>query len=255
MSRAPQISIGRLDEEPYASVLCYPRSDKAELESRLKELLQLGVTALQFAGKKRAFDVAVWGKGCVGLVVIAYRDHEEMALKIRRVDADRAEMLREAELLKKANSVNVGPRLLKASRNFMLMQFVDGLLFPEWLEKKRSKPRIRKVLRSVLEQCWQLDAARLDHGELSRAPKHIMVDQEDRVFIVDFESASISRRPANVTSACQFLFLGSTVANVLSSKLGVRNRALIIAALKTYKNRRSRRNFRNVLVAVGLQTT
>ena len=252
MKEPSVINLEELSEEPYLSILCYPRSSKTELEKRLTELQKLRVKALEFSGEKQAFNVPVLGKGCVGIVVIAYIDGEKVALKVRRVDADRSRMQWEAEMLKKANSVRVGPRLLGVSKNFLLMQFIDGILLPKWLEKRKGKAQLRKVLRDVLEQCWRLDEAGLDHGELSHAPKHIILDQKDEPFIVDFETASVNRKPSNVTSICQFLFIGGVVAEKVAGELGRKDKKAIINALKNYKNDRTRENFGNVLWACGL---
>jgi len=245
------IAIEKLVTEPYASIICYPRATKAELKRRVKELRRLGINALEFVGEKQAFNVQVLGKGCVGIVVLAHMNGDKVALKIRRVDADRKRMRQEAELLGKANSVNVGPKLLAVSSNFLCMQIVDGELLPKWLSRKRSKTRIGNVLRGILEQCWLLDRINLDHGELSHAPKHVIVNREDRPFIVDFESASLNRRPSNVTSICQFLFIGSETAKKIAEKLGARDKNKIAEVLRFYKNDRTRENFRRVLNACG----
>ena len=252
MKKAFLINLEKLSEEPYASVICYPRPRKAELKVRLKELQELRVKALEFSGEKQALHVPVLGKGCVGVVVIAYIDGEKVALKVRRVDADRSGMQREAEMLEKANSVGVGPRLLGVSKNFLLMQFIDGDLLPKWLEKRKGKAEVRKVLREVLEQCWRLDEVGLDHGELSHAPKHIILDQKDEPFIVDFETASVNRKPSNVTCICQFLFISGAVADEVAVELGGKDEKAIIDALRNYKNDRTRENFGNVLQACGL---
>jgi putative serine/threonine protein kinase len=246
------IALEELSEEPYASVMCYPRSSEAELQKRLKELRKLGVKALEFSGEKQACNIRVLGKGCVGIVVIAYVDGEKAALKVRRLDADRSRMQREAEMLKKANSAGVGPRFLSVSKNFLLMQFIDGDLLPKWLEKRKGKAQAKKVLRDVLEQCRRLDEAGLDHGELSHAPKHIILDQKDEPFIVDFETASVNRKPSNVTSICQFLFISGAVADEVAEELGEKDEKAIIEALRNYKNDRTRENFGNVLQACGL---
>ena len=107
--------------EPYASALCYPRPSEAELENRLRELREHGVTAVEFAGEASVFNVPVLGKGFVGIVVTADLGGERVALKIRRVDADRAGLEHEAQMLAEANSVQVGPRLIGVSRNFLLI--------------------------------------------------------------------------------------------------------------------------------------
>ena len=246
------ITIEKLSEEPYASIICYPKTSKTELKKRLKELQKLGMESLEFSGEKEAFSVPVLGKGCVGIVTIAYRNGKKAALKIRRVDADRSRMQQEAKMLKKANSVHVGPRLLGVSKNFLLMQFIDGDLLPKWLNKQIGKAVVRKVLREVLEQCWRLDIVGLDHGELSHAPKHIIIDKKNKPFIVDFETASLNRKPSNVTSICQFLFISGVVAEKAAEKLGGKDKKAIIEALRRYKTDRTRENFETVLEACGL---
>jgi putative serine/threonine protein kinase len=252
LRKARVVTLEALDSEPYVSVLCYPRPTKVEIRKRLGELRKLEVNALEFAGEKEAFNVPVLGKGCVGIVTLAYRKDERVALKIRRVDADRTRMQREAKLLKRANVAQVGPRLLSVSKNFLLMQFVDGVLLPEWLERRRGKKQMQAVLREILEQCWRLDEIGLDHGELSHAPKHIIVDKGGKPVIVDFETASLNRRPSNVTSVCQFLFIGSETAKRIAEWLGETAKKAIVEALRLYKNDRTCENFCRVLKACHL---
>jgi putative serine/threonine protein kinase len=247
--KAPaKVLTANLKMEPYASVLCYPKASEAELQSRLEELRKHGIKAVEFAGETSAFNVPVLGKGFVGIVIVAHLDGQRAALKIRRVDADRAGLQHEAQMLAKANAVQVGPRLIGVSTNFLIMQLIDGCLLPNWLDANREKGRVRGVLNEVLEQCWRLDSIRLDHGELSKAPKHIIVDKQRKPFLVDFETASVDRKPANVTSACQFLFISrGAVAKAVAEVLGEINRAEAINALRLYKNERARENFNRVV--------
>jgi len=237
-----------LKEEPFASVLCYPKASEAELQKRLKELREYNIKAVEFTGKASAFNVPVLGKGFVGIVVAAYLDGQRAALKIRRVDADRRGLQHEAQMLAKANALEIGPKLRAASKNFLLMQIIDGALLPDWLKTHKKKVHVRRVLDEVLEQCWKLDIAGLDHGELSKATKHIIVDQQQKPWIVDFETASVTRRTANVTSVCHFLFIsGGGVAKAVTDILGERKREKIIWTLKLYKSNRTQENFKRVM--------
>jgi len=243
-------------KERYGQVLCYPRYDIKELRRRVKELRALGVKALEFSGEKRVFDVPVLGKGCVGVVVVAQTDMGRIALKIRRVDADRAGMQHEAEMLKRANAIGVGPNLLDVTKDFLLMEFIEGELLPRWIEELRgrgTKARIRQVLGAILEQCWKLDEEGLDHGELSRAPKHIIVGEGDRPRIVDFETASVTRRVSNVTSICQYLFIGSQIAKIIEGKFWKVDQEELIRALRKYKQERVRENFNKILIVCKLR--
>ncbi|MBS7633575.1 serine/threonine protein kinase [Candidatus Bathyarchaeota archaeon] len=247
-----RVGIDKLEEDPFSRLLCYPRVNSAELERRLTELKALGVSAVEFVGEKQVFGIPVLGKGYVGIVVVAFRRDEKVALKIRRMDASRSEMQREAKLLEKANSVGVGPMLHGVSDDFLVMQLVEGSLLPKWLDRIRAKVRIREVLRKVLEQCWSLDCAGLDHGELSRAHKHIIINSVDQPFIVDFETASLCRRTANVTSVCQFLFLSGSVAEKVVERLGKVDKKVVVEALRRYKSEKSSSSFSSVLVSCGL---
>lgn len=240
----------RLSEEKYGRVLCYPEHDLERVQRRVKELKELGVRAIEFTGEKRAFDVPVLGKGYVGVVVAAHASKGKVALKIRRVDADRTTMKQEARMLQRANAVGVGPRLLNATDNFLIMEFVGGRLLPRWIEKlegRGTRYKIRNVLRDILEQCWRLDEAGLDHGQLSRAPKHIIIDEKDTPYLVDFETASGNRRVSNVTSIAQYLFIGSEVARKMKRKAGKIDRTQLVDALKNYKEKRTRENFERIL--------
>jgi putative serine/threonine protein kinase len=241
------VSTENLNTEPYASILCYPKATEAEVQNRIDELKALGVSAIEFSGNGNAFNVPVLGKGFVGVVVTAHLNLQRGALKIRRVDADRPSLLHEAEMLTKTNAVQVGPRLIRVSKNFLLMQLINGDPLPAWLKTPREKEEVRKVLADILEQCWRLDGVGVDHGELSKAPKHLIVDGAGKPWIIDFETASDTRKPANITAVCQYLFMGcGTVAGAVAEALGERNRSEIIEALRCYKKERTRENFDRV---------
>lgn len=247
-----RVYIEELSEDPmHARMLSYPTFQKNELNRRLKEVRSLGITALEFTGDKQISNVNVLGKGCVGIVLVAIMDGQKVALKVRRLDADRSRMLHEAQMLKMANSVQVGPLLLGYTKNLLLMQFVEGSLIPIWLQKRVGRSRVRTVLRELLRQCFLLDSIGLDHGELSHAPKHVIVDKANRPYIVDFETASVRRRPANVTSMSQFLFLSGISESVLE-KIGASDKNRIVDALRSYKISRGKEDFRSVLDACGL---
>ena len=242
------VSVGNLSKEPWASVLCYPKASKSEIQKRVVELQKHGVKALEFAGNANAFNVPVLGKGFVGIVVVAHLSGERrVALKIRRVDADRLGLQHESRMLRRANAVQVGPRFRGVSRNFLLMELIEGVALPEWSETQKEKMNLRNVLSNVLEQCWRLDNSGLDHGELSKAPKHVIVDNQQKPWIVDFETASVNRKTANLTSICQFMFVsGSKLSRKVDEILGKRQKEEIIHALRLYKKDKTLENFHRV---------
>ena len=253
MSNVTEIPVAKLTGTHYARILIYPSSDETKARERVRELSSLGVVSLIFTGATLIDGVPVLGKGCVGIVVLAMLDDVPVALKIRRSDADRATMSNEGRLLRVANSVNVGPRLITQTKNFLAMQFIKGLPLFRWAEgQSAGKMRATKtVVGELLSSCFRLDAIGLDHGELSHAPRNVLIDKSDSPWIVDFESASTTRRTANVTSLLQYFLYGRISKSLNAPKIFPR-KGKIIRALTEYKRDSTVENFDRVLRVLDL---
>ena len=235
----PQVvAIEEAAVKPYSLVLAYPRPDETSVRSRIRQLGELRVTSLVFNGPLKLDGVSLLGKGVAGMAVTGLIDGRKTALKIRRVDSRRADMSRESEMLQAANAAGVGPRYIGSSSDVLAMELVEGQRLPVWLSSLRGRGRKRRVkttVRNLLEQCRKLDSTGLDHGELSRAHKNILVAANDRPSILDFESASLSRRPSNFTSLTQYLFLGGGMTGKMARILGPVKREELLRGLKRYK--------------------
>lgn len=243
-----------LYDERLLKILTYPKNDKEEMLKRIEELKKLGIKAIKLYGPKKIDNLSILGKGCVGLLVIALIDNKEFALKIRRMDANRESLDSEWNMQKIANSIGVGPKAYACSKNFLLMELIKGMHFPEWvksLKGKNKKEALKKVVQKILIDCYRLDEINLDHGELSRAPKHIIITDENKPIIVDFESSSMNRKPSNLTSICQFLFIGSEVSKSISKILRIDKNALI-EALRNYKANPSQESFLKLINVCNL---
>ena len=234
-------------------LILYPTYDREEACRRLRELRGLGVEALLLGGRHALRGVPVLGKGHVGVVVGALMDGRRVALKIRRADADRASLEGEAERLRLANGVSVGPRLLAASPNFLVMELVEGDYLVDWVGGLGPSDGrlLRRVLAAVLGRVRRLDEAGLDHGELARADRHVIVSG-GVPRIVDFESASTSRRCRNVTSLAQYLFFNWRMAGLVGRVIGLPDREGMLEALGRYRREPTDESFRLVLGACGL---
>lgn len=241
-----------LVNEPYSAILGYPRCSSDELESRVRELQENNVSAILFEGNSRIGKLNLLGKGCVSVVTKAICDDKVVALKIRRTDADRATMDREAGFLKLANSAGVGPKFIKNGRNFLLMDLVDGINIFKFMEVENKKAKVIDVVSNVLEQCYQLDKIGLDHGELSDMREHVIVAGDKKITIIDFESASIGRKMSNVTAAAQYMFIGSIAAKKIRKLLKVHSVETVITSLREYKNDISKENFESLKQVLNL---
>jgi len=248
-----EIPVKKLLRTKYSRIITYPLSDEAQARAIIKELVSVGVTALVLEGSTLIDGIPILGKGCVGLVVRAFLDEEPVALKIRRADADRASMENEARLLRLANSVGVGPKLNTATRNLLAMGFFDGMPLFKWVQRPEAGNAsiVKRVMRRLVQDCFKLDSVGLDHGELSHAPKNVLVNRASIPCIVDFESGSMTRRVANVTSLLQYFLFGKLSRLIGASKL-FPNRKIVLKSLSLYKQECSVESFQNVLGALGL---
>jgi putative serine/threonine protein kinase len=227
------------------SLITYPHYSESEYKDRIIEMESLGITSIILGGKTIVNSAPIAGKGGVGIVVKSKAGSKVCALKIRRTDADRKTMDNEARFHKMANSAGVGPILQGHTKNLIAMDFVTGQSIIDWAGNKATRSKMCTVATAILEQCFSLDVAGLDHGELSRLARHVIVS--DRPSIIDFESASTTRKTCNVTAATQSIFLYGIVANKLRMILGNIDREKVIHALRTYKKIHTRANFDAVL--------
>ncbi len=131
---------------------------------------------------------------------------KKLALKVEKAKSPRIEMARkEAEFLRLANSTGIGPRLadFDLKQHCILMEFVDGTRFCDWVEAVKSKRALESFLKELFIQLKKLDALGLDHGQLGGSAKNILVRKRNsKPVIVDFEKASVSRKTHNLS---QFL--------------------------------------------------
>jgi putative serine/threonine protein kinase len=248
------VPASKLVREPYSLILGYPKATKGELLRRHAELKKLGITAVSFQGETILNNIRVLGKGYVGVVVLSKLHKKDVALKIRRIDSSRSEMKSEAKLLRLANKVSVGPKLVDSSKNFIIMEYMEGQIIADWvrgLKGKGSAAKLRAIVRQVLEDCHALDKIHLDHGELSCIHKHVIVGKSP--CIIDFESASTNRRTSNVTSATQSIFIGSALSSLVKNIIKIPDKKKLIAPLKKYKHDQSRENFDDILKMLGLE--
>ena len=248
------ISIKKFVEEPYSKILGYPNATNRQIKSRINELEKLKIKSISFRGPTTLGNLAILGKGYVGVVVIAKKGNKEVALKIRRIDSQRKGMKNEGVLLKLVNSVNVGPKMFDVSKNFLIMEYLDGEKFSNWIEMLSGTGSVKKLkstIKSVLEDCYRLDQIGFDHGELSNISKHVIVGKS-KVSIIDFESSSTKRKPSNVTSITQAFFIGSGIARTAQKIYKNSSKEKIIDALKLYKQEKTRVNFDNLLKVLKL---
>jgi putative serine/threonine protein kinase len=242
-----------IDSYELANIISYPKFDNIEYNDRLNEIFLLGINFAIHGGRTKIGKVAIAGKGCVSVVIKIQAENKKIcALKIRRTDTNRMSMDREAALHKIANSVGIGPEIIRHSKNLIVMEFVEGSSIINWIKQDQNiadPDKVRSVIVNVLEQCYVLDRACLDHGQLSCLHHHVIISKSKTANIIDFESSSTERRRvSNVTCAAQSLLLSGLISKRINKVLDLENkRENIIQKLKAYKSYQTRVNFDKIL--------
>jgi predicted Ser/Thr protein kinase len=229
------VQIEDLVKKPYRELLAYPNPSEESVESRIRQLKGLGIEGLEFEGPLRIGKLSVLGKGVVGLVFRGIAENGRVAVKVRRTDSRRISMIHEAAMMRAANKAGIGPECLGSSEDVLEMQFLEGQRLPLWISSLKGRGRKARV-KAMLEQCVRLDAFGLDHGELSRAHKNVLVSKVDHPWILDYESASLMRRVNNFTSLAQYILLSGRFSRKVLRILGPVDRDELVKYLRLYKS-------------------
>lgn len=120
----------------------------------------------------------------------------------------------ESNFLKLANSVQVGPKLIDfdLSLRVVLMQYVDGVSFVDWVSSSASlisASYYSIFLNKLFKQAFALDKINLSHGQLGGKGKNVLVSFSNKIpfpVIIDFEKASVNRKAKNVAQLFSLIF-------------------------------------------------
>lgn len=241
-----------------SKLISYPKLDLDEYHKRMVDLYIMGVEDAVLEGPTKLSELNVLGKGHSGIVLKVNTYYQKTrALKIRRLDSRRKDTFTEVYNQKLANQEGIGPHIIDNTEDLVLMELITGRGIGGWLQdpiyfRLRTSKNIINIVNEILEQCYRLDVLNLDHGELTRIDNHVMVSENNQISIIDFESASTKRKPNNVTSASQALFLsGGPISKKICKYIVQKDHEFLLNRLKKYKKRKNRQNFEDILSLVS----
>ncbi|MEM2739321.1 MAG: serine/threonine protein kinase [Candidatus Bathyarchaeia archaeon] len=239
---------GSIDSLRY--IVGYPNPSVVDVDSRFAQLRYLGVEYIVFEGSSSIGGLKVLGKGYRSVVILVEAGGRLAAAKIRRADSTRDSLTYEARMLKLANTISVGPILYGFTEDIILMEYIHGSNILEWISQEDDVSRIHGMIRSLLEQAYRLDRIGLDHGELSRAERHILIRSNDEPVVIDFESASVNRKPRNLTSIVQYVAF--RIPHITGRRIIEVDRGTLIDDLGRYKHSIGDESFYRILEDLNL---
>jgi release factor glutamine methyltransferase len=162
-------------------------------------------------------NMKLHAKGKRGIVYSGYLGRKKVAVKVKNPRSKAIGRIEhEARMLKRVNELNIGPELIQHDDGFVMMGFVEGDRIVDFFEK-RNKKDIASIIRNVFDQLHALEKAGINKEEMHHPVKHIIVTEDLKPVLIDFERAGFREKAHNVTQFCQFLS-SEGVNSILESK-------------------------------------
>jgi len=228
-----------LEDPDICLVIFYPfREENREIcKERIRELKDLGVTGVINYGPVSIGKFKVLGKGHAAIVSLAaHKSMGVVALKIRRSDSKRDSLENEAFILKILSETGYVPKLFLYSKNFIVREFIEGLLLKDFLEKYRDNHQmIRDLAENLVRSAWKIDSFNVDIEEISRPDKQIIIKNNDllKIYYIDLESAKTNDHPANLNRIISFLISNKLMREALNIDENIVN--ILLSYLRDYR--------------------
>ncbi|MEM7796398.1 MAG: serine/threonine protein kinase [Cyanobacteria bacterium P01_C01_bin.118] len=238
-------------QSPARQLLAYPSGNEHTLARRWAELQALDIESIDAYGPGTLAGLDILGVGYCGVVLRVRCQGQNRVLKIRREPSPKESLQIEADMLLLANAVAVGPQYVAHSDNFLLMDYISGPALVDWLQASKSASMIHSVVFQLIHQAYQLDQVGLDHGDLRCITVHALL-RSDVPVLIDFSGASLDRRPANITTLVQGLFISTHIAKLLRPWFPQVHKSELIEHLRCYKQHPSAAHIKQLLQFLDL---
>jgi HemK-related putative methylase len=181
-----------------------------------ESLVALGVNDLQYyaKGARGLVYKGKWDINSQEKKFLASKDVRDVAIKMKLGASYAPGTLEmEARNLRIVNKKGIGAKLYYYSKDFLLMEFVEGVGLDKFIELHgKDSSLVKLALVDLLNQARQLDLMRLNKEEMHRPFANVLVSElpepnatKIKVTLLDFERCRRSDKPQNVTQVVSFL--------------------------------------------------
>lgn len=191
-----------------------------EKQKFLKTLEEKGLTEVQY-----------FTKGNRGLLFLAKYKGKKIIVKSKNPKSTAISRIKiEKDWLERLNKKNIGPKLYFGQDDYFVMEFIEGKLINDLLDKGNKK-EIKDVMKQLLQLMKKMDDLGINKTEMHHPLKHVIIDDKNKVHLIDFERANYSQKPKNITQVLQFFSSGEFIER---SKLNIKKEKVMELA-KKYK--------------------
>ncbi len=190
----------------------------------LKELESKGINDIKYftSGKRGVLYEGIYKKNKV--IIKSKNPLSQASGKMRN----------EAIMLKKLNKHEIGPKIISSGEEYIIYYFIEGVMFPHYIRKNTYK-NIRNVLGKLFTQLKILDELGVNKEEMHKPNKHILINEKTRdVVMIDFERATFTLKPHNITQFITYLTSGPIFSILLDKGFNLERKKLLQMA-KDYR--------------------
>lgn len=168
-------------------LLSFPNVKRDIIERRLAKLELLGYNGCRDLGDYTVGGLNVLGRGHSSVVFAAeFRGLDLAAVKVLRTDSKRDSLINECSLMKRAYPI--APKVHFCDDEFIVMELIRGVRLGELVNRVTRCEDLMLLCVRVLAASRYLDVKGVTHKELNTLKKHVIIDELQRIRIVDFES-------------------------------------------------------------------
>lgn len=219
-----------------ARLLSYPELNEDLIRKRLDKLWSLGFKSCVDLGNYELWGLKVLGRGHSSVVLVAeFTNLGRVAVKVLRTDSKRDSLLRECDLMKRSSPI--APEVYYCDDEFIVMELIKGVKFGDIAPKITLCRDLVTLYLKILAAARYLDSKSITHKELNILRKHVIIDEEGRIRIIDFESG-FAGFTCNVCRVFSSLFMRDR-RMIECCNLKQAQRSLLLELLNSYKKTNS----------------
>ncbi|MFT4311310.1 MAG: hypothetical protein ACMXX7_01650 [Candidatus Woesearchaeota archaeon] len=199
----------------------------------------------------------VFSKGKRGIIYTSTIDNKTYLIKQRNPKSKSPGTIQnEFEYNQKLNKIKIGPKIYyyDKKQDFLIRDFVKGKKIEDWVKENKQtkdfKQNLIKILKQILLQCKKLDEIKINKQELTNPHKDILITNQNKPTIIDFERCRHTLKPKNVTQFMQYL-----TRPFMKKTLGLQDINLdkkqIIELSEKYKKNQTKENFTFLLKIIS----
>ena len=175
-------------------------------------------------------DLKIIGEGWRAKVYRGKYQNKDLSFKVASEKIHKHPIQKEGQILKVVNKYNIGGKLYLTGEDFIAYEYIEGA----YLNKVLNEKNFKILMSQLLDQAFVLDKLFIDKGEMHKPYSNVLVDENLKVYLIDFERATKSLKPKNVLNLVQFITRGKERDNKLMD------------LLKRYKENQTEENYNRI---------